>query len=112
MINCKMALLFSICLTVNKQLLKNTWVSRYLYKKESFDVTVEPYKIENITINTMFIECRIGLYGYNCSNQCSSNCGIESQCDRFTGHCKGGCKSGWTGQMCDQGNCINVIKIK
>lgn len=48
-------------------------------------------------------ECGIGVYGYNCSNQCSSNCFIESQCDRITGYCQGGCKSGWTGEMCYQG---------
>lgn len=46
--------------------------------------------------------CEAGFYGRNCSNQCSLNCIVTNHCDRFSGHCKGGCKLGWTGNMCFQ----------
>lgn len=73
---------------------------------------VQPYcKKYDFKIILFSLACRIGFYGYNCSYQCRSNCFIENLCDRFTGYCTGGCKPGWTGQMCDQGNFINVIII-
>lgn len=36
-------------------------------------------------------------------NSCSENCIETGRCDRFTGNCEGGCKSGWTGTTCANG---------
>lgn len=36
-------------------------------------------------------------------NSCSENCIETGRCDRFTGQCEGGCKSGWTGTTCANG---------
>lgn len=47
-------------------------------------------------------ECQQGHYGKDCSQKCSVNCNVEDQCDRTNGQCDNGCKSGWTGNTCDQ----------
>lgn len=52
--------------------------------------------------NYKFLACQSGYFGYNCSYQCSPNCNVTNNCDRFTGQCDGGCKPGWTGITCDQ----------
>lgn len=44
----------------------------------------------------------LGFYGKSCCNQCSLNCIVTNSCDRFTGECNGGCKTGWTGMTCVQ----------
>ena len=48
--------------------------------------------------------CPSGRYGYNCQENCSSNCGVLERCDRVTGQCEGGCQLGWKGTTCDTGN--------
>lgn len=48
-------------------------------------------------------ECPSGFYGKNCNQQCSSNCFVTNNCNRFTGQCDKGCKLGWIGSTCDQG---------
>lgn len=55
-------------------------------------------------------ECKKGFYGYTCKETCSMTCGNPGICDRITGHCSGGCRAGWTGLLCDEGN-ILVIYI-
>lgn len=49
-----------------------------------------------------FAECQQGYYGRDCTGSCSVNCYITSRCDRFTGFCTRGCKSGWAGNTCVQ----------
>ncbi|XP_078330365.1 uncharacterized protein LOC111113866 [Crassostrea virginica] len=48
-------------------------------------------------------DCPSGLYGSNCSQNCSMTCGDPGNCDIMTGHCNGGCQVGWTGIMCEKG---------
>ncbi|XP_078328055.1 uncharacterized protein LOC111112261 [Crassostrea virginica] len=47
-------------------------------------------------------DCPEGLYGRNCSQNCSMTCGDPGRCDIMTGHCSGGCQVGWTGAMCEK----------
>lgn len=47
-------------------------------------------------------ECKFGYYGKDCMGGCSVNCYYTNACDRFTGRCNGGCKTGWMGSKCDQ----------
>lgn len=49
----------------------------------------------------IFQECMPGFYGNNCERQCSQNCKAITGCDKITGHCVGGCKTGWRGMSCD-----------
>nr|XP_034322514.1 multiple epidermal growth factor-like domains protein 10 [Crassostrea gigas] len=64
-------------------------------------------------------ECPSGLYGKNCNQQCSSNCFVTNNCNRFTGQCDKGCKPGWIGSTCDQEcsegyhgrNCLNRCSV-
>lgn len=51
----------------------------------------------------IFVACDSGYYGKDCRHGCSVNCNIAYDCDKSTGQCIGGCKSGWTGTVCDQG---------
>lgn len=59
----------------------------------------------------IILECRFGYYGENCTNQCSLNCNVTRRCDRFTGSCDGGCKPGWTGNICSQRNMLSKKQI-
>lgn len=45
--------------------------------------------------------CPNGNYGYNCLYKCSVNCEVPGICDKETGRCEGGCKSGWKIPNCD-----------
>lgn len=55
-----------------------------------------------ITHKITIVECMIGYYGKDCSNQCSTTCNVTIGCDKILGRCDGGCKLGWTGNICDQ----------
>lgn len=55
-------------------------------------------------VSFVFTECTAGIYGYNCLNNCSNNCGVPGACDRVTGHCDGKCQTGWQGDTCESGN--------
>lgn len=66
-----------------------------------------------MSINLFNLGCPSWYNGKNCSNhQCSINCKVTKDCDMFTGQCKGGCKPGWTGNNCDQGNYDNIEYLK
>nr|XP_034319766.1 uncharacterized protein LOC105348378 isoform X2 [Crassostrea gigas] len=45
--------------------------------------------------------CIIGMYGINCENNCSLYCAY-GDCDRTTGTCLDGCKSGFIGRFCNK----------
>ena len=49
-------------------------------------------------------ECAVGLFGNNCSKNCSLTCGNPGVCHKVTGHCNGRCLPGWEGDMCQNGN--------
>lgn len=53
---------------------------------------------------SFYLECPPGYYGNDCRYQCSLNCNVRNSCDISTGQCEGGCKPGWTGNTCNQGN--------
>nr|XP_022305737.1 uncharacterized protein LOC111112507 [Crassostrea virginica] len=53
-------------------------------------------------------DCPEGLYGRNCSQNCSMTCGDPGRCDIMTGHCSGGCQVGWTGAMCEKGYRLTI----
>lgn len=55
------------------------------------------------------LECQPGHYGNDCSNQCSLNCNVTRSCDKSTGQCEGGCMPGWTGDTCDQSECLTFL---
>lgn len=48
-----------------------------------------------------FTACLHGVYGINCEQNCSTNCGVPGKCDRVTGKCEKGCQVGWKGSTCD-----------
>ena len=48
-------------------------------------------------------ECAVGLFGNNCSKNCSQTCGNPGVCHKVTGHCNGSCMAGWVGDMCEKG---------
>lgn len=48
-----------------------------------------------------FTVCPHGIYGINCEDKCSMNCGVPERCDRVTGECEKGCQVGWIGSTCD-----------
>nr|XP_022304917.1 multiple epidermal growth factor-like domains protein 11 [Crassostrea virginica] len=51
------------------------------------------------------VECAVGLFGNNCSKNCSLTCGNPGVCHKVTGNCNGSCRPGWEGYMC-QNECM------
>lgn len=66
-------------------------------------LVINSYFLTFIIVGEHIADCLAGFYGRNCSTECSLNCLVISKCDRSTGQCNGGCKEGWTGNICDQG---------
>lgn len=56
-------------------------------------------------------ECPPGYYGNDCSNQCSPKCYVTRSCKKSTGQCEGGCMRGWTGDTCDQSECLDFFQM-
>lgn len=55
------------------------------------------------------IECSDGLYGDNCSHQCSGHCRHNIACNHVTGQCDGGCTEGWFSVNCSQ-QCVGQCR--
>ena len=60
----------------------------------------------NKHVHLLFLECSDGQYGNNCVENCSMTCGDSDKCDKITGHCVGGCRAGWTGDVCEKGKAL------
>ena len=54
----------------------------------------------------LLTECDAGLYGNNCSKNCSLTCENPGVCHKVTGHCNGSCLAGWEGDMCENGKYV------
>ncbi|GFN78785.1 multiple epidermal growth factor-like domains 10 [Plakobranchus ocellatus] len=54
--------------------------------------------------NIILTACEDGSYGSGCLNSCSDKCAQTTNiCDRFNGHCNGGCEPGYEAPVCTQG---------
>ena len=47
--------------------------------------------------------CPYGRYGADCVSVCSVTC-VNPVCEKITGVCDSGCRSGYTGDYCHEGN--------
>lgn len=66
-------------------------------------------------LSIIFLACKKGWYGVNCSQQCMGHCRDNTVCNHVTGHCDKGCDAGWTGIFCHTGtekNNKNLAKKK
>lgn len=54
--------------------------------------------------NSNYLECPGGRYGHNCQRDCSKHCMIKGYCNKVTGDCENGCRTGWKNSKCDLGN--------
>lgn len=52
----------------------------------------------------LFLACKGGYFGKNCSRVCSPNCKPDT-CQHKDGKCTS-CAAGWTGYNCSSGNAI------
>ncbi|XP_022306485.2 uncharacterized protein LOC111112903 [Crassostrea virginica] len=57
------------------------------------------------------MECAVGLFGNNCSKNCSLTCGNPGVCHKVTGHCNGSCLAGWEGDMCENECSIGLYGV-
>ena len=89
------------------------WIQRgNLFRKWVFILQVSRFFTDSILLHVMIYisycvltRCDFGYYGLECRDQCSSFCKTSRDCDHVTGFCKNGCKSGWRGNDCLEGNC-------
>lgn len=49
------------------------------------------------------LACEFGYYGMGCNQECSTFCKKSRDCYPISGYCKDGCKSGWQGLDCLEG---------
>ena len=61
------------------------------------------FRLRYNMMSCIYLECKPGWYGEGCKQQCSGNCKI-APCNHVTGHCDGGCTSGWNGTFCLEGD--------
>ncbi|XP_078330391.1 uncharacterized protein LOC144624460 [Crassostrea virginica] len=57
------------------------------------------------------MECAVGLFGNNCSKNCSLTCVNPGVCHTVTGHCNGSCLAGWEGDMCENECSIGLYGV-
>lgn len=50
-----------------------------------------------------YLACEFGYYGLGCNKECSTFCKRARDCYPASGYCKDGCKSGWQGLDCLEG---------
>nr|XP_022304591.1 protein jagged-1b-like [Crassostrea virginica] len=62
-------------------------------------------------IGSRCIECAVGMFGNNCSKNCSLACGNPGVCHKVTGHCNGSCLAGWEGDMCENECSIGLYGV-
>ena len=53
-----------------------------------------------ISLSLYILECDDNYYGINCKERCSDTC---INCSRKTGVCQNGCRPGWKGMYCNEG---------
>lgn len=53
--------------------------------------------------NYYHLACEFGYYGMGCNQECSTFCKKSRDCYPISGNCKDGCKSGWQGNDCLEG---------
>lgn len=58
----------------------------------------------------MHLAC-VQSYGENCGNSCSPHC-YNQTCDRFNGQCLIGCKDGYYGEKCNEGNDLPKLDVQ
>ena len=51
--------------------------------------------------DTDFLACLKGFHGQNCTQACYDKC---DGCNNVNGYCDRGCKPGWKGHNCQEGN--------
>ena len=77
-----------------------------IFKKRS--VTLKLYRVQKISNFFLYNSgCASKKYGETCSILCPKNC-LMGRCDIDTGTCLG-CVTGYTGQMCTEGNKMKSI---
>ncbi|XP_078330346.1 uncharacterized protein LOC111112509 [Crassostrea virginica] len=57
------------------------------------------------------MECAVGLFGNNCSKNCSLTCENPGVCHTVTGHCNGSCLAGWEGDTCENECSIGLYGV-
>lgn len=55
-----------------------------------------------LQIKIFFSECVISHYGYNCNETCS-HCKDPAHCSPVYGTCLTGCRTGYFGRLCKEG---------
>lgn len=57
------------------------------------------------------LACEFGYYGLGCNQECSTFCKKSRYCNSISGHCKDGCKSGWQGLDCLEGQFVYMLSL-
>lgn len=74
---------------------------------------VNKYLLTNTLIYKLFfinhLVCEFGYYGLGCNQECSTFCKRSRDCHHVSGYCKDGCKSGWQGLDCLEGQYLNAV---
>ena len=55
----------------------------------------------------ILLECDDGLYGESCQHECG-HCTYITQCHHENGTCLNGCKAGYKGAYCKEGNGVSI----
>ncbi len=57
--------------------------------------------VQDLTVVVVVPECQNGFFGPTCEQECQ--CHNGDLCDKVNGMCPSGCKPGYTGDNCQQG---------